>query len=30
VVMKLCRYQTGELDPYVPEIERLAADAPLT
>lgn len=27
--MKLCRFQAGELDPYVPEIERLGADAPL-
>lgn len=27
--MKLCRFGAGELDPYVPEIERLATDAPL-
>ena len=28
-VMKLCRFGPGELDPYVPEIRRLPADAPI-
>jgi hypothetical protein len=27
--MKLCRFGPGELDPYVPEIRRLPADAPI-
>jgi WD40 repeat protein len=27
--MKLCRFGPGELDPYVPEITRLPADAPI-
>jgi DNA-binding beta-propeller fold protein YncE len=27
--MKLCRFAPGELDPYVPEIRRLPADAPI-
>jgi hypothetical protein len=27
--MKLCRFGPGELDPYIPEIRRLPADAPI-
>jgi hypothetical protein len=27
--IKLCRFEPGELDPYVPEIRRLPADAPI-
>jgi WD40 repeat protein len=27
--IKLCRFAPGELDPYVPEIRRLPADAPI-
>jgi hypothetical protein len=27
--IKLCRFAPGELDPYVPEIRRLPADAPV-
>jgi len=28
--IKLCRFEPGELDPYVPAIRRLPVDAPLT
>lgn len=28
-VAGLCRFEPGELDPYIPSIERLPADAPL-
>lgn len=27
--IKLCRFEPGELDPYVPSIRRVPADAPL-
>jgi hypothetical protein len=27
--IKLCRFAPGELDPYIPEIRRLPADAPI-
>jgi WD40 repeat protein len=27
--IKLCRFEPGELDPYVPEIRRIPADAPI-
>lgn len=27
--IKLCRFAPGELDPYVPEIRALPADAPI-
>ena len=27
--IKLCRFEAGELDPYVPRIKRLPADAPI-